>query len=100
MLQFLKPANFIFLLTAILQCITVISALSPFTAVAPFIVVLAIRLVREGYEDYVLVLIMQKRYKNDKETNTQMTTVLQGGRFVPCKWEQLHVGDLVKVTGG
>ena len=93
MLQFLKPANFIFLLTAILQCITVISALSPFTAVAPFIVVLAISLVREGYEDY-------KRYKNDKETNTQMTTVLQGGRFVPCKWEQLHVGDLVKVTGG
>jgi hypothetical protein len=52
-LQFLKPANTVFLITAILQCISVISALSPITAVAPFLFVLSVSIAREGYEDYV-----------------------------------------------
>lgn len=65
LLQFIKPANTIFLMTAILQCITVISALSPFTAIAPFVVVLGISLVREAYEDYVTISETQKRRRND-----------------------------------
>lgn len=46
LLQCIRPANFVYLITAILQMIPVISALSTFTAIAPFIVVLAISLIR------------------------------------------------------
>jgi phospholipid-translocating ATPase len=53
-IQFMRPANVIFLVTAILQSITIISALSPFTAVAPFIVVISVSLAREAFEDYVM----------------------------------------------
>lgn len=57
-LQFKRYANFYFLACAILQCIPIISPLSPFSAVAPLVFVLALSMAREGFEDY-------KRYKSD-----------------------------------
>lgn len=47
--QFKRLANIYFLFIAILQTIPIISPLSPVTAWAPLIVVLAISMIREGY---------------------------------------------------
>lgn len=52
-LQFIRPANLVYLISAVLQSIRVISSLNPITAIAPFIFVIGISLIREGYEDYV-----------------------------------------------
>lgn len=81
-LQFKRLANVYFLIIAILQTIPQISPLSPATAWAPFIVVLAISMLREGnlsaysgYEDY-------QRIKSDHETNYgTMTNVMRNGKF-------------------
>ena len=54
LLQFTRAANFVYLITAVVQSIEVISSLNPITAVAPFIFVILIALIREAYEDYVL----------------------------------------------
>lgn len=54
-LQFLYPRNFIFLANAILQSIRAISNLSPWTAILPLIVVIFISVLREGWQDYVIV---------------------------------------------
>jgi hypothetical protein len=54
LLQFFRPAHFVYLISAVLQSIRIISSLNPVTAIAPFVFVMAISLVREGYEDYVL----------------------------------------------
>jgi phospholipid-translocating ATPase len=45
-LQFIRPANTFYLVVAILQCFSVISSLSPVASVAPFIVVIAVSVIR------------------------------------------------------
>lgn len=49
MLQFTKPANFVYLVSAVLQSIAIISSLDPVTAAAPLGFVLAVSLFREGF---------------------------------------------------
>jgi len=61
-LQFKKLANIYFLLTAILQCIPIISPLHPASAIMPLTFVLTVAIIREGIEDY-------KRHKNDHTMN-------------------------------
>lgn len=51
--QFKRVANIYFLLTAIIQSIPNISPISPFTAIAPLILVLIIAMIKEAIEDYV-----------------------------------------------
>ena len=51
LIQFLRPANIYFLISAILNCIPQISPLSPITAILPLIFVLAVSLIREAVED-------------------------------------------------
>lgn len=58
----MRLANIYFLVIAILQSISIISPLNPATAWAPLAFVLAISMIREGYEDF-------QRYKSDKEMN-------------------------------
>lgn len=48
-LQFIRPANLVYLISAILQSIKQISSLNPITAIAPFVFVIGISLIREGY---------------------------------------------------
>lgn len=49
----MRAANIVYLISAVLQSITIISSLSPITAIGPLMFVLLVGLVREGYEDYV-----------------------------------------------
>ena len=52
--QFLRAANYVYLLSAILNFLPIISASSPAVNLAPLIVILLLSVLREGYEDYVL----------------------------------------------
>jgi hypothetical protein len=45
-LQFTRAANFVYILTAVLQSIKLISSLSPVTAIGPLIFVLSVSLIR------------------------------------------------------
>ena len=60
LLQFLRLSNFVFLLNAVLQSVPEISSLSPLTAISPLAFVLAVSLLREGYEDYVQPVTFRK----------------------------------------
>lgn len=52
-LQFMRVANFYFLATAVVQSISIISPLAPFTAIAPLVFVLLVSLIREAIDDIV-----------------------------------------------
>lgn len=56
--QFRRYANIYFLIVAILQSIPQISPLNPLSAIAPLVFVIALSMIREGYEDL-------KRYRAD-----------------------------------
>jgi phospholipid-transporting ATPase len=43
------------------------------------------------------LVLAQKRHKNDKETNNAPARRLQNQQFIDCKWQDIHVGDFVKV---
>jgi hypothetical protein len=53
LLQFLKPANYVYLLSAVLNFIPLISSMSPIVNLLPFVFILVISILREGYDDYV-----------------------------------------------
>jgi hypothetical protein len=61
--QFKRYANIYFLVSALMQCIPLISPLEPFSAIAPLIIVIGLSMAREGYEDI-------KRHRNDTKSNS------------------------------
>ena len=89
-LQFVRPANFYFLLSSILQCIPQISPLSPITAFLPLIFVLGVSLIREGIEDY-------SRAKLDKQQNNEPTMVYRKKKWINTISGDLQIGELVLV---
>lgn len=89
-IQFRRVSNIYFLITAILQSIPQISPLQPFTAITPLVFVLAVSMIRDGFEDYL-------RYKSDREINNSPTMVYRNGSFTTIKFEEITVGDLVLV---
>lgn len=88
--QFKRLPNVYFLITAILQSIPIISPLSSYTAIAPFVFVLSVSLIRDGFEDWL-------RYRSDKETNSTKTRIYLGGKFQDFTFKDIHVGNLVLV---
>eukprot|EP01084_Bolivina_argentea_P041622 76815_1 len=95
--QFRKKANFYFLIIAILA-FTPLSPKSPVFSVTPLTIVLAASAVKEAYEDY-------KRYEMDKEVNNRQVDVCRPNEingkdwmFKKLSWEDLQVGDLVRIT--
>lgn len=87
--QFKRVANIYFLLVAILQSIPLISPLQPFSAVAPFVLVISVSMIREGIEDF-------RRFKSDKKTNSAPSLKYSKG-FIQVPSHELSVGDLVLV---
>jgi len=57
-IQFLRIANVYFLIIAVLSSIGEISSLSPFTSVAPLIIVLGTSMIREALEDWVNIYFL------------------------------------------
>ena len=90
--QFVRPANIYFLISAILQCIPMISPLGPTSAILPLIIVLSASLIREGIEDCA-------RGRLDKQQNEEKCDVYNPNTN---KWEEtqsgkLYVGDIISV---
>ena len=87
----MRLANVYFLVIAILLSIKVISPLNPLTAWAPLIIVIAISMIREGYEDF-------QRFRSDKKLNNDKANVFRGGKWSNGMiWGNILVGDIVKV---
>ena len=89
-LQFVRLANIYFLICAILQCIPIISPLTPATAVVPFIIVLSVSIIREGIEDYSRAIL-------DKQQNNEETIVYRNGAWEKTISGSLYVGEIVEV---
>jgi len=91
--QFSRLANAYFLLIGILCGVP---AVSPYTGsgaystLAALFFVVGVSIVKEGIEDW-------KRYLNDKDMNSKKTKVLRGDEFVTVRWEEVVVGDIVRV---
>ena len=89
--QFTKLANVYFLLLSVLQVIPDISTSHGVpTYLFPLLFIVFLTMIKDGYEDY-------KRYKSDQEENNKETKVLRNGRFETSTWQQVHVGDVLKV---
>jgi len=89
-LQFVRLANIYFLICAILQCIPIISPLSPATAVVPLVIVLSVSIIREGIEDY-------SRASLDKQQNNEETTAYRDHNWEKITSGELYVGEIVEV---
>jgi phospholipid-transporting ATPase len=75
--------------------LTLFSSLQPFTAILPLLFVIAVSMVREGYEDY-------QRYKSDNQVNNSSVDILDisytSFKLQSCKkWMDLHVGEIVVI---
>ncbi|EGR30477.1 p-type ATPase, putative [Ichthyophthirius multifiliis] len=92
-LQFMRAANLYFLSATIVQCINIISPLSPFSAIGPLVLVLCVSLSREAIEDY-------KRHRNDDIVNDQICYVFNNKNFVSIKWKDIQIGDIIKINNG
>ena len=88
--QFMRLANVYFVFTAILQCIPQISPLGSATALFPIIFVLAVSLIREGYEDC-------KRASLDKIQNSVNCKVFRNNIWVDIASGNLEMGEIVLV---
>ena len=90
LLQFVRLANIYFLICAILQCIPIISPLTPVTAVVPLVFVLSVSIIREGIEDY-------SRAQLDKQQNNEETVAYRDNKWQKTTSGTLYVGEIVEV---
>ena len=90
-IQFRRVANVYFLITAVLQSISFISPLNPFSAVAPLVFVLTVSIFREGIEDYL-------RHRSDQEENSAKVKIYIQGKFKQMKSQDIQVGNIVMVS--
>ena len=93
LLQFVRLANIYFLVCAILQCIPIISPLTPVTAVVPLVFVLSVSIIREGIEDY-------SRSVLDKQQNNEESIVYRNNTWQKTTSGTLYVGEIVEVLEG
>ena len=89
-IQFVRLANIYFLVSAILQCIPIISPLAPASAVVPLIIVLSVSIIREGIEDY-------SRAKLDQQQNNEPTSAYIDGKWENTTSGNLRIGEIVEV---
>uniref|UniRef100_A0A182T4T8 Uncharacterized protein n=1 Tax=Anopheles maculatus TaxID=74869 RepID=A0A182T4T8_9DIPT len=88
--QFRRYSNCFFLLIALLQQIPDVSPTGRYTTLIPLMFILAVSAIKEIIEDI-------KRHRADDEINHRLIEVLQNGQWHTIKWQELSVGDIVKV---
>ena len=91
LIQFARPANIYFLISAILCCIPAISPNTPVTAIVPLIFVLTVSLIREAIEDC-------SRQRLDRKQNNEPTMVYHNKIWTPTVSGDLQIGELILVT--
>ncbi|KAI8894365.1 hypothetical protein BC833DRAFT_605122 [Globomyces pollinis-pini] len=88
--QFSKYANLFFLFIAVVQQIGDLSPTNRYGTLVPLVLVLTISGVKEILEDI-------KRHTQDKTVNNRVVNTLNGQTFVPKKWRELQVGEIVRI---
>ena len=92
--QFSRAANFYFLVVCVLQTIPSISITGGIpTTLLPLAIVLLFDALVTIREDW-------KRAKDDRITNTKKVLVARDGKFVPVKWQDVRVGNVLKILRG
>jgi len=89
--QFMRVANLYFLLISGLQQIPGISPTGRWTTLGPLVAVLLFTAIKEAFEDI-------KRHRQDNEINHRKVEVMRDGNFTPVLWQNVLVGDIVKVV--
>uniref|UniRef100_A0AAG5DM45 Phospholipid-transporting ATPase n=1 Tax=Anopheles atroparvus TaxID=41427 RepID=A0AAG5DM45_ANOAO len=88
--QFRRYSNCFFLFIALLQQIPDVSPTGRYTTLVPLMFILTVSAIKEIVEDI-------KRHRADDEINHREIEVLQNGQWIRIKWQELAVGDIVKV---
>ena len=88
-----RVAYLYFILISVLQIGTDFSPTGKLTTVGPLSVIILFSMINEFWQD-------QRRRKADREVNARPSRVLRGGSFVPVKWQDVRVGDVVEVRDG
>ena len=90
--QFSKLANIYFLLVGFLQMISEISASGGVPVIFfPLIIILIVSGVKDLFEDL-------KRKRSDNQENNREAMILENGIFHKEIWENLKVGNIVKIN--
>ncbi|CAM4756544.1 unnamed protein product [Rotaria magnacalcarata] len=90
--QFHRVANIYFAILIGLNWVPIINAISKMVAFIPLTVILTITAVKDLVEDL-------KRWRSDSYINKQIAEVYDktSKSFIECKWEDLNVGNVVRV---
>ena len=88
-----RVAYLYFILISVLQIGTDFSPTGKLTTVGPLSVIILFSMINEFWQD-------QRRRKADREVNARPSRVLRGDSFVPVKWQDVRVGDVVEVRDG
>ncbi|XP_070541924.1 phospholipid-transporting ATPase ID-like isoform X2 [Ptychodera flava] len=88
--QLQRVANIYFIVLLILQLLEWVSSLNPITTALPLVFVLTVTAVKDGYDDI-------KRHKSDNIVNNRDAEILMGDVLTKCKWQQIHVADILKI---
>ena len=88
--QFKRVSTIYFIIIAILNMIPAISPLYSASSLIPVVVVLAISLIREGYEDY-------QRIKFDKSQNSILVKVYRNNIWTEIPSSKLEIGEIIYV---
>ncbi|KAF0909761.1 hypothetical protein E2562_000087 [Oryza meyeriana var. granulata] len=89
--QFHRVAYVYFLILAVLNQVPQLGVFSPVASVLPLAFVLGVTAVKDAYEDW-------RRHRSDKNENNRTASVLVDGVFQPKRWEEIQVGELVRVV--
>ncbi|CAK7217959.1 drs2 neo1 protein [Sporothrix curviconia] len=84
--QFMKLANFYFLIISILQMIPGLSSTGTYTTIAPLLFFVAISMFKEGFDDY-------RRYRLDRVENRSTAWVLDPGHTVQAAAKKKRHGN-------
>ncbi|XP_038076236.1 phospholipid-transporting ATPase ID-like isoform X3 [Patiria miniata] len=88
--QFLRIANFYFLILFIMQLIGPISSLNPVTTGLPLVFVLAVTATKDGVDDF-------QRHRSDSVVNNRETDILVEDERKTTRWQDVQVGDIIKM---
>ncbi|XP_037051247.1 probable phospholipid-transporting ATPase IA isoform X4 [Bradysia coprophila] len=89
--QFRRYSNCFFLFIALLQQIKDVSPTGRYTTLVPLIFILSVSAIKEIVEDV-------KRHRADDDVNHRQVDVIKGGQWQAVKWQDLTVGDIVKIV--
>ena len=88
--QFKTAFNWYFLIYIIIAVNPYLSDLEPLPEISPFVIVIAINLVKEAVEDY-------RKYSNDKKANNTKVLIFKDKKFHKEICKNIRVGNIIKI---